>query len=146
MKEFLEFCFGTLFMILTSFVGNWDEAINIFLCVILASFVVELMASIKEKRTSWAGFCEWCGRQVTMIVFVCLGHAADILFKTQSDVWRDGIVFFYIAVSTTSIVKYAAVLGVTVPDKVIEMIDKITHIANPSRAIHEEQNKKGDEK
>ena len=119
-------CVGSL---VASAFGGWDAGMITLVLFMAVDYVTGLMvagvfhASEKtesgglESRAGWKGLCR---KGVTLLI-VLIAHRIDIVAGTS--VVRDAVVIAYIVNETISITENAGLMGVPVPDRLMEAID-----------------------
>lgn len=121
---------GVVGAVLAKYLGGWDVKLNFLLILMAIDFVTGLMVAgifKKSKKTDtgalssnigWRGIC----KKVMILLFVLIGHQVDITLGTNG-FSRAAIIIAYIVNEATSIIENAGLMGVPVPEAVINAID-----------------------
>lgn len=121
---------GVIGAVLVKYLGGWDVKLNFLLILMAVDFVTGLMVAgifKKSKKTDtgalssnigWRGIC----KKVMILLFVLIGHQVDITLGTNG-FSRAAIIIAYIVNEATSIVENAGLMGVPVPEAVLNAID-----------------------
>ena len=119
-------CVGSL---VASALGGWDAGLITLIVFMSVDYITGLLVagvlhtSEKtesgglESRAGWKGLCR---KGVTLLI-VLVAQRIDIVAGTS--VVRDAVVIAYIVNETISITENAGLMGVPVPDRLMEAID-----------------------
>lgn len=87
-----------------------------------------IIAIIKKKLSSSVGF-KGLAKKLLILVFISLAHLLDT-YVLDSAILQNIVVFFYISNEGISIIENAVKLGVPVPDKLREVLEKLRREAD----------------
>lgn len=129
MKYYFCSLIGAIGSIIASLMGGWNESITTLFIVMVIDFTTGLMVAgifHKSKKTEsgalesnacFKGIC----KKVLILFFVLIGHRVDLMIGT--DYIRNAVCIAYICSDTISIIENAGLMGLPVPQAVINMID-----------------------
>lgn len=106
--------------------GGWSVALQTLLIFIVIDYVTGVFAAGKHGKLSSAAGIKGIGRKAMIFVFVTMGHMADVhVSGGQLNLFRDGIITFFIANEGLSILENAGRMGVPVPEVVRKAVDAL---------------------
>lgn len=130
----IKTAFAVIGGLVGKYVGGFDNAfisLVIFMCV---DYLTGLMCGIyKKELSSEIGFKGIC-KKVLIVLLVGLAALVDRVIPSDTAVFRDMVIFFYIANEGLSIIENACVLGLPIPEKFQKFLYQIKE-----KNDHEEQ-------
>lgn len=101
---------------LSFFLGGLDSVMTVLLVLVACDMVSGLLKAIMLKRLcSDIGF-RGIAKKVCMFIFIGISHVLDREMLGNSPVLRDGVMMFYIASESVSIMENAIDMGAPVPE------------------------------
>ena len=101
---------------LSFFLGGLDSVMTVLLVLVACDMVSGLLKAIMLKRLcSDIGF-KGIAKKVCMFIFIGIAHVLDREMLGNSPVLRDGVMMFYIASESISIMENAIDMGAPVPE------------------------------
>ncbi len=84
-----------------------------------------IVAVINKKLSSAVGF-KGLAKKLLILVFVAIGHMLDTyVVGNNTSVFMTAVILFYLANEGISIIENAAMLGLPVPKKIIEILEQL---------------------
>jgi len=103
--------------------GGWSALLNILLAFVVIDYVTGFLAAGVEKKLNsdvgWRGIA----KKVAIFFIVAVGHLVDKALGGEMSVFRDAVIFFYLANELLSITENAGRIGIPVPDKLLNAIE-----------------------
>lgn len=125
MKTMLNTIFAAVCSALTYFFGGWDVALAVLITFMVFDYLTGvIIAIINKKLSSHIGF-KGLAKKLFIIVILVVGVLLDRLINNGEWIFRTLVAYFYIANEGISIIENIAVLGVPVPEKVIDILEQI---------------------
>ena len=101
---------------LSFFLGGLDSVMTVLLVLVACDMVSGLLKAIMLKRLcSDIGF-KGIAKKVCMFIFIGIAHVLDREMLGNSPILRDGVMMFYIASESVSIMENAIDMGAPVPE------------------------------
>ena len=129
MKNTICTVVGTVGSLVASFFGGWDSSLSTLIIFMAIDFFTGLIVGgifHKSQKTetgaleSRAGFKGLC-KKIAMLAFVSVGYRLDLL--NGSSYIRDAVCIAFILNELISIVENAGLMGIWIPDAIIDAID-----------------------
>ena len=125
MKTMINTIFTGVCTALTYFFGGWDIAIAVLITFMVLDYLTGvIIAIINKKLSSHIGF-KGLAKKLFIVVILVVGVLLDRLINNGEWIFRSLIAYFYIANEGISIIENIAVLGVPIPQKVIDILEQI---------------------
>lgn len=110
--------FGFLF-------GAADGLLKALTAFIIIDYITGVIAAvITKKLSSEIGF-KGIAKKVFILSLVAVGHIIDTHVIGESSLCRSAVIGFYIANEGISILENAAVLGIPLPEKLVEIFQQL---------------------
>ena len=105
--------------------GGWDTAL-VVLCVFMCLDYITgvLRGVIAQKVSSSVGFRGIAKKAVIFIVLI-VAVLLDRLINVDQFIFRTLVCYFYIANEGISILENCAVIGLPIPDKILEVLEQL---------------------
>ena len=101
---------------LSFFLGGLDSIMTVLLVLVACDMVSGLLKAVMLKQLcSDIGF-KGIAKKVCMFIFIGIAHVLDREMLGNSPVLRDGVMMFYIASESVSIMENAIDMGAPVPE------------------------------
>ena len=101
---------------LSFFLGGLDSVMTVLLVLVVCDMISGLLKAIMLKQLcSDIGF-RGIAKKVCMFIFIGIAHVLDREMLGNSPVLRDGVMMFYIASESVSIMENAIDMGAPVPE------------------------------
>ena len=92
---------------------------------VVVDYITGLMAAfIQKKLSSETGFKGIC-KKVAIFCLVGVGHILDAQVIGSGSVLRTAVIFFYLSNEGISIIENVAVIGLPVPQKLIDVLEQL---------------------
>ena len=128
MKEFwniIQFIFTAVGGWLGYFLGGCDGLLVAMVVLVPVDYITGVMCAIEDKTlSSEVGFKGIC-RKVIIFMLVGIGHILDVTVIGTGSVLRTAIIFFYLSNEGVSLLENAAHLGLTVPEKLKDVLEQL---------------------
>lgn len=103
--------------------GGWSALLGILLAVVALDYATGVAAAyIEKKLSSEVGF-KGITKKIFIFVMVAVGHLVDKALGGENSIFKDGVIFFYLANEVLSIVENAGRIGVPVPDQLRNAVE-----------------------
>lgn len=96
--------------------GEIDILIKILVAFVVIDYITGIIANWGELKSS-VGF-NGIKRKVMIFALVAVGHMTDIAIGMEGHIFRNAVVFFYLANEVLSITENAGKVGLPIPEKV----------------------------
>lgn len=107
------------------FLGGFDGFLYALIVFVVIDYITGLMAAFFQKKlSSEVGFKGIC-KKVAVFCLVGIGHIIDAHVIGSGSAIRTAVIFFYISNEGISIIENAAVIGLPVPRKLIEVLEQL---------------------
>ena len=107
------------------FLGGLDGFLYALLMFVVIDYATGLMAAFVQKKvSSEVGFKGIC-KKVAIFCLVGIGHVLDTQVIQNGSVLRTAVIFFYLSNEGISIIENVALIGLPVPKKLKEVLDKL---------------------
>ena len=101
---------------LSFFLGGLDSVMTVLLVLVACDMITGLMKAVILKRLcSDIGF-RGIAKKVCVFIFIGIAHILDREMLGESPVLRDGVMMFYIASESISVMENAIDMGAPVPE------------------------------
>lgn len=102
--------------------GGWSELLSILLTFVAIDYVTGILAAGKEgKLSSRVGF-KSIPKKIMIFVLVAVGHLIDNAIG-DSHMFRDAVIFFYLANELLSILENAGRIGLPIPSVLSKAVE-----------------------
>lgn len=117
--------FKSIVTVLGAVIGylwGWSPLLPILLVFVILDYISGMMASATEgKLSSKVGF-KSIPKKIMIFVMVAIAHLIDGAFG-NNHMFRDAVIFFYLANELLSITENAGRIGLPVPEQLLRAID-----------------------
>ena len=128
MKEFWNVIQGIFAVIggwLGYFLGGCDGLLYALLAFVVLDYITGIMCAVADKKLSSAvGFKGIC-RKVLIFFLVGVANILDVQVIGTGSVLRTAIIFFYLSNEGVSLLENAAHLGLPVPQKLKDVLERL---------------------
>lgn len=105
--------------------GEVDGPLYALITFMVIDYITEVMITILNKKlSSEVGFCG-VSKKITILAFVTVGYVIDQRIIGEGGVIRTAVIFFYLSNEGISIIENASVIGLPVPKKLREVLEKL---------------------
>ncbi|MEN2765782.1 phage holin family protein [Ornithinibacillus xuwenensis] len=102
--------------------GGWSELLSILLTFVVIDYITGILAAGKEgKLNSSVGFRS-IPKKVMIFLLVAVGHLIDGAMG-DSHMFRDAVIFFYLANELLSILENAGRIGLPIPSVLSKAVE-----------------------
>ena len=107
------------------FLGGLDGFLYALIVFVVVDYITGLMAAfIQKKLSSETGFKGIC-KKVAIFCLVGVGHILDAQVIGAGSVLRTAVIFFYLSNEGISIIENVAIIGLPVPQKLIDVLEQL---------------------
>lgn len=111
--------------IVTGLLGGWDVAIKLLATLIILDYVTGSLAAAKHKKLNsdvmwWGGI-----RKGVVFMVIIVAVLLDEMLNNSNPVMRTLVIYYYIAREGLSVTENCALLGVPLPDKLVEVLSQL---------------------
>ncbi|UYL94164.1 holin [Geobacillus phage vB_GthS_PK5.2] len=96
--------------------GGWNTLLGILLAFVIIDYITGFIAAGAEgKLSSEVGF-KGIAKKILIFVLVAVAHLLDEALGGNNDIFRDAVIFFYLANELLSIIENAGRAGLPIPE------------------------------
>jgi len=96
--------------------GGWSALLGILLAFVIIDYITGFIAAGAEgKLSSRVGF-KGIAKKILIFVLVAVAHLLDEALGGNNDIFRDAVIFFYLANELLSIIENAGRAGLPIPE------------------------------
>ena len=110
---------------LVEFVGGFDKMLHTLIVFIIANYTTCLFSVIIRKKLSREVGMSGIIKKVTIFIVVGIGNLMDMHLLGGGTALRTSIVFFYIANELVSFIENCAVVGIPIPQSLMDALVQI---------------------
>lgn len=124
-QQFGEAAIAVIATSATAMLGGWDVAIKLLVTLIVIDYVTGFLAAAKHKKLNsdvmwWGGI-----RKGVVFMVIIVAVLLDEMLNNSHPVMRTLVIYYYIAREGLSVTENCALLGVPLPDKLIEVLSQL---------------------
>ncbi len=125
----MKLTFGSIFTLIctaaTYLFGGWDVALAVLIAFMVIDYLTGLVnAIVNKKLSSQVGF-KGLAKKLFVVLMLIVGVMLDRLINDGRWIFRTLVAYFYIANEGISIIENIALLGVPIPQKIVEILEQI---------------------
>lgn len=121
----LQYVFAGIGGFMGWFLGGLDGFLYALIVFVVVDYITGLMAAfIQKKLSSDTGFKGIC-KKVAIFCLVGVGHILDAQVIGAGSVLRTAVIFFYLSNEGISIIENVAIIGLPVPQKLIDVLEQL---------------------
>lgn len=121
----LQYVFAGIGGFMGWFLGGMDGFLYALIVFVVVDYITGLMAAfIQKKLSSETGFKGIC-KKVAIFCLVGIGHILDAQVIGAGSVLRTAVIFFYLSNEGISIIENVAIIGLPVPQKLIDVLEQL---------------------
>ena len=121
----LQYVFAGIGGFMGWFLGGLDGFLYALIVFVVVDYITGLMAAfIQKKLSSETGFRGIC-KKVAIFCLVGVGHILDAQVIGAGSVLRTAVIFFYLSNEGISIIENVAVIGLPVPQKLVDVLEQL---------------------
>lgn len=121
----LQYAFAGIGGFMGWFLGGLDGFLYALIVFVVVDYITGLMAAfIQKKLSSETGFKGIC-KKVAIFCLVGVGHILDAQVIGAGSVLRTAVIFFYLSNEGISIIENVAIIGLPVPQKLIDVLEQL---------------------
>jgi toxin secretion/phage lysis holin len=120
--SWVQFCITAIGGWIGWVMGGMDGFLYALIAFTVADYATGIMCAIVEKKLSSEVGFRGIFKKVLIFVMVAVGNLADRTFIGSGDVVRTAVIFFYLSNEGVSILENASRIGLSVPDKLKEIL------------------------
>lgn len=128
MKEvvnMLQFLFATIGAFLGGILGGFDGFLYALILFVVIDYVTGVMVAVLEKKLSSSLGFRGIFKKVLTFILVLTAHIIDSKLLGSGGAIRTAVIFFYISNEGISILENTAKIGLPIPQKLREVLNKI---------------------
>ena len=107
------------------FLGGWDGFLYALLTFVAIDYITGLMCAVLDKRLSSEVGFRGIFKKVLIFSLVAIGHIIDKNVIGDGSVIRTAVIFFYLSNEGISILENAVHVGLPVPQKLKDILEKL---------------------
>ena len=121
----VSFLIGTFGFFFGAFLGGVDGLMTAVLAFMAIDYVTGMIAAWKDgKLSSRKGFIG-LARKVCILFLIAVGHMLDVYVIKGQAAFRTMVIFFFIANEGISILENCGRIGIPIPSKLKDAIEKL---------------------
>lgn len=121
----LQYAFAGIGGFMGWFLGGLDGFLYALIMFVVVDYITGLMAAfVQKKLSSETGFKGIC-KKVAIFCLVGVGHILDAQVIGAGSVIRTAVIFFYLSNEGISIIENVAIIGLPVPQKLIDVLEQL---------------------
>ena len=124
MKNLINFITGTLFTGITYFLGGWDMALEILLCMIVLDYLTGVFKAIFNKKLNSEVGIKGVIKKVGYLIIVAVAVMLDRIIGDTGAI-RNIVIFFFVANEGISLVENWVAMGLPMPQVIIDTLEQI---------------------
>lgn len=125
----MKLTLSTLFTILctaaTYLFGGWDVALAVLIAFMVIDYLTGVVNAILDKRLSSRVGFKGLAKKLFVVLMLIVAVLLDRLVNDGQWIFRTLVAYFYIANEGISIIENIALLGVPIPQKIVEILEQI---------------------
>lgn len=107
------------------FLGGYDGFLYALVAFVAVDYVLGVMCAVLEKRLSSEIGAKGIIRKVVIFSLVGIAHIIDGNIIGSGSTIRTAVIFFYLSNEGISILENAAVLGLPIPEKLVDVLEQL---------------------
>lgn len=124
MKHVFDSAIAVIGTTLTYLFGGWDVAIQVLIAFMIMDYITGIMYAVNTQTlNSEIGF-KGLLKKLSIILILIMAVLLDRLTHTNGWLWRTLVCYFYIANEGISILENCGNLGVPIPSKILQVLQK----------------------
>jgi toxin secretion/phage lysis holin len=123
------------------FVGGFDYAMSLLVLFVCLDYVSGFLSAIKRKQLSSDVMYWGMIRKIFQFIIVGVGVALDRLLGNDPLIIRLFVVYYYIGMEGISLLENMVLLGIKVPNKLVEILEQVKQEETSNREVRDEVNK-----
>ena len=120
-----KYIFSGVATFITYLIGGWDYSIIALLIMMSIDYLSGVFVAIANKQVSSEIGFKGIAKKCLILCMVAIGVIVDNLLKTEFELCRMLVIYFYIANEGISILENASNLGLPVPQKLKDALIQI---------------------
>ncbi len=125
MNDFLKNFFAAVCAFFGFLFGDRNGLMLALIGLIVLDYISGVIAAIIEKRLSSEVGAKGIAKKIFMLLIVAVANIVDINVIGEGHVLKSVTVLFYIANECISLIENAGRLGVSVPNKLMEVLEQL---------------------
>lgn len=123
MESIIKYASAGIGAVISFVFGGWSTLLSILLAFVAFDYISGIIASATEgKLSSKIGF-KAIPKKVMIFVMVAMGNLVDQALGGDNHIFRDGVIFFYLANELLSIIENAGRAGLPIPEQIKNAVD-----------------------
>ena len=106
------------------FLGGFDGPLTALVIFMILNCIIKIVYLLSCKRYSWKENVRAVGRILLIFVMVGLANILDVQLIDRGSVLRIAVILFYLSCEGREILLYVHNLGLPVPDRLWEVLQK----------------------
>lgn len=107
------------------FLGGYDGFLYALVAFVAVDYVLGVFCAVLEKRLSSEIGAKGIIRKVVIFSLVGVAHIIDGNIIGSGSAIRTAVIFFYLSNEGISILENAAVLGLPIPEKLVDVLEQL---------------------
>lgn len=101
--------------LLTYLFGGWSALLGVLVSFVVVDYITGVLAAATEGKLNSEIGLKGIGKKAFIFLFVAIGNLADTALGSTGNLFRDAVIYFYLANELLSIIENAGRMGVPVP-------------------------------
>ncbi len=127
MKYFFDSVTAVVGTAITYLIGQWDAPLIVLLCFMAADYITGVLAAIVSKKLSSSIGFKGLAKKSCILLILIVAVLLDHLLNGDEWLFRTLCAYFYIANEGISIIENAALLGIPVPQKLVDILTQLNN-------------------
>ncbi len=121
---------ATVGTVLTYLIGGWNASLKILAVFIISDYLTGIMNGFVNKKLSSSVGFNGLLRKAAIFFVIIIANQLDLAVNNDNNLFRTMACYFYIANEGISITENLAMLGVTLPDFMVNALNKLKEESN----------------
>lgn len=105
--------------------GGWSMLLSILLAFVIIDYVSGVVAAAFDGKLNSEVGLRGIAKKVSIFAIVAVAHLIDVALVGQASLFRDVAIFFYLANEILSIFENVGKIGVPIPEKLRNAVEKL---------------------
>lgn len=108
-----------------TFLGGWDQSLQILLVLMIADYATGVLGAIKTKSLN-SDIMFWGGiRKITILFVVGLAVLIDGWLSLDAPIFRTAAIYFYAGREGLSVIENMGTLGIPLPPQITKFLSQL---------------------
>lgn len=124
-KEFFNTGVALFGSLLAYLFGVWDTSLEVLILFIALDYITGVWGACVLKRVSSEIGINGIFKKITVLIVLIMAVLLDRLINNGTWAFRTLVCYFYIANEGISILENAVIIGIPVPDKLVDLLKNL---------------------